>query len=408
MSKNGADIEVLGTDEVTNQRLSPLEKEIKKNPKKLNKGMSMQYNPSKSLEHDELLVPEAVSRPPLGDEEFFQPKLTEEAKKRMSGRFKPKYAPVVPETESERTESEVTSLDSDEEGCHLISTNDVKDMNFRCHREHTSDYRQQKVEEYLTFKMLNAIPIGVKALEVEVLTNLHLFLYHRLPSLEALATIKKSSLASTVATQALKTSLGGAALPKRDKEDKQPAPFLMRRVHCYGMGESFGELALHEDKTKGLRKARIVTITDCHFITVTRADYQRCLKKNEEKLVEDKVSFLRQLHFFRGWSKVRTRNQLANVMPKIKVHKNAVMIKEGGLNEHIYFVWKGEFQVRKKIHTDIPQTNDSVKEFLQGVTAKRSIRGIFNQKINNLTHKRGLTNSTEVLKDEDIFTLTEG
>ena len=45
---------------------------------------------------------------------------------------------------------------------------------------------------------------------------------------------------------------------------------------------------------------------------------------------------------------------------------------------------------------------------MQGVTAKRSIRGIFNQKINNLTQKKALTNNTDILKDEDIFTLAEG
>ena len=90
------------------------------------------------------------------------------------------------------------------------------------------------------------------------------------------------------------------------------------------------------------------------------------------------------------------------------VNKNALIVKEGQLNELVYIVFKGEFIVRKKIHADIPVANDSVKQFLQGVTAKRSIRGVFNQKINNLTHARGLTNSTEVLKDEDIFTLGEG
>ena len=69
---------------------------------------------------------------------------------------------------------------------------------------------------------------------------------------------------------------------------------------------------------------------------------------------------------------------------------------------------KGEFQVRRKICADIPVNDENYKEFLQGITAKRSIRGIFNKKINNLTNKRGLTNETKVLKDEDIFTLSAG
>ena len=77
-------------------------------------------------------------------------------------------------------------------------------------------------------------------------------------------------MAVVIAKKAIEKSLG---LVTKEKEEKQPAAYLMRRVHCYGMGQSFGELALHEDKTKGCRKARIVTITDCHFITVSRDNY---------------------------------------------------------------------------------------------------------------------------------------
>ena len=83
-------------------------------------------------------------------------------------------------------------------------------------------------------------------------------------------------------------------------------------------------------------------------------------------------------------------------MHKVKTIKGATIIKEGDWNNNIFFVWKGEFQVRKKIRTDIPTENEHVKQFLQGVTTKRSLRGIFNKKINNLTQMRGLTNSTEL------------
>ena len=42
------------------------------------------------------------------------------------------------------------------------------------------------------------------------------------------------------------------------------------------------------------------------------------------------------------------------------------------------------------------------------MTAKRSIRGIFNKRIGHLTHKRNLTSDKTLLKEEDIFTLSEG
>ena len=100
------------------------------------------------------------------------------------------YTPLLLPPESEKSESDVTSLDPDEEGCVLVAEHDGKDMNFRCHREHKSDYRQNKIDDYLSYHCLNAIPIGVKTLDVEVLTNIHLYLYHRLPSPEALKVLK--------------------------------------------------------------------------------------------------------------------------------------------------------------------------------------------------------------------------
>ena len=91
-----------------------------------------------------------------------------------------------------------------------------------------------------------------------------------------------------------------------------------------------------------------------------------------------------------------------------KVIKGQLLVEEGKSNQELYIVRKGEFQVRKRIKTEMPATNEQVKQFLQGVTAKRSVRQIFNNKIKNLTNQRGLTGSTEVMRDEDVFTLTEG
>ena len=95
-------------------------------------------------------------------------------------------------------------------------------------------------------------------------------------------------------------------------------------------------------------------------------------------------------------------------MPQIVIHKDAIPVKEGSRNDFCYIIIKGEFQVRKKIPAQRPTQDQSYKEFLNGVTAKRSIRGIFNKRIGHLTHKRNLTSDKTLLKEEDIFTLSEG
>ena len=95
-------------------------------------------------------------------------------------------------------------------------------------------------------------------------------------------------------------------------------------------------------------------------------------------------------------------------MPQILMHKGAIPVKEGSKNDFCYIIVKGEFQVRKRISAQRPNQDTSYKEFLNGVSAKRSIRGIFNKRIGSLTHKRNLTTDNTLLKEEDIFTLSEG
>jgi len=57
---------------------------------------------------------------------------------------------------------------------------------------------------------------------------------------------------------------------------KKPAQniYLMQTVHTITSGGSFGELALENRKP---RAARVVTVTDCHFATVCKEDFDKCL-----------------------------------------------------------------------------------------------------------------------------------
>ena len=52
--------------------------------------------------------------------------------------------------------------------------------------------------------------------------------------------------------------------------------------------------------------------------------------------------------------------------------------------------------------------HERVREFLQGKQAKRSVRGIFNNKITRITKKAGLTLKVIHVGDEDISVLGQG
>ena len=83
---------------------------------------------------------------------------------------------------------------------------------------------------------------------------------------------------------------------------------------------------------------------------------------------------------------------------------------EGVANKDVFIIKSGQFKAIRKTKTDIPAKpeHERVKEFLQGTQAKRSVRGIFNNKINRMTQKRGLTKKTIHKGAEDVTILGKG
>ena len=81
----------------------------------------------------------------------------------------------------------------------------------------------------------------------------------------------------------------------------------MKYVHCYGKGESFGGASLlKEGRHKKTRETRTVTVTNSHFIVVSAENFKH-LEKFEKRIIEDKILFLQNLHFFKTWSKNRCK-----------------------------------------------------------------------------------------------------
>ena len=141
---------------------------------------------------------------------------------------------------------------------------------------------------------------------------------------------------------------------KSKKQDEDKLKFVMRFVHCYGKGQSFGGAALLKDGANSIKRriARTITVTDTHFMVVSAANFKH-LEKFEKRIMDEKITFLQNLIFFKSWSKNRCKNLLFE-MPQLKFVKGAAPIKEGNCNDFCYIVIKGEFQVRKKIPAEKP------------------------------------------------------
>ena len=61
---------------------------------------------------------------------------------------------------------------------------------------------------------------------------------------------------------------------KNDK-DGDEVSFVMKFVHCYGKGQSFGGATLLKEGRKAkTRLARTVTVTDSHFIVISAENFR--------------------------------------------------------------------------------------------------------------------------------------
>ena len=66
---------------------------------------------------------------------------------------------------------------------------------------------------------------------------------------------------------------------------------------------------LKEGRQAKTRMARTVTVTDCYFIVVSAENFKH-LERFEKRVIEEKILFLQNLHFFKTWSKNKCKNML--------------------------------------------------------------------------------------------------
>ena len=109
----------------------------------------------------------------------------------------------------------------------------------------------------------------------EVLRNLHLYHYHRLPPLDRLNNKDLGRMYNPeyLSPRVAETFLDIAKKVKGKNEDKKSVSHFMKLVNTMSNGSSFGELALSIDTREGARACRLVSVTECHLIIVTRKDY---------------------------------------------------------------------------------------------------------------------------------------
>ena len=138
----------------------------------------------------------------------------------------------------------------------------------------------------------------------------------------------------------------------------------------------------------------MVTVTDCHFAWLSKADFQRCLDAFEKRKRDTEAAFLRSLPFFGQLLKEKAYKIVANLEP---VTRNQALLKEGQSNKYVYIIKSGEFSVRKKLVMNKPVEESKMRDYLQGQKSlPADVRNVFNKKIQQLTKLRKLTHVNQI------------
>jgi CRP-like cAMP-binding protein len=125
-------------------------------------------------------------------------------------------------------------------------------------------------------------------------------------------------------------------------------------------GGSFGALALLDGKP---RMATIKCLTRCHFMVLTRSDYEKTLSAIDSKRRGLKVSFVKKIPIF---SKL-TRTFLTKLSYSLKplhVTKDHYLYREGDPADKVFIVKEGEFVVTKNLVSSSKQS-ENIQEILE-------------------------------------------
>lgn len=124
--------------------------------------------------------------------------------------------------------------------------------------------------------------------------------------------------------------------------------YYYKKVAEFKSGDSFGELALREEKGLGTRAATVKCMTRSHFATLTKEDYLGSLKRIDARLIMELTEFLMHIPCFKTQSK-KALVLFTKFLKKVEFTRGQTVYSEGSYAKSIYIVWSGEFELSKKL-----------------------------------------------------------
>ena len=117
-------------------------------------------------------------------------------------------------------------------------------------------------------------------------------------------------------------------------------------------GDYFGELALLNRRG---RAGTVVTLTDSFFSVISYDSYERLLKKDQNKKMQDHVTFLREIPYVHNWLVKETQGlfKLCENNRRKITSRNEEIIKEGDPCKSVIIVISGELELVKRNLNDV-------------------------------------------------------
>ena len=147
---------------------------------------------------------------------------------------------------------------------------------------------------------------------------------------------------------------------EEEKEDEN-----YKEVAILPAGTSFGELALISHKP---RAATIRAKVDSHFAVLEKADYQKVYGVIQEKILNRKVNFFKNLTIFSDW----TRGAVAKAtyyFTEKEYSRGHLVYKELDIWKHTYVVIEGEFEATKstRMVNEAEEEEHIMKEYVKQI-----------------------------------------
>ena len=115
--------------------------------------------------------------------------------------------------------------------------------------------------------------------------------------------------------------------------------FSYMKVVTLGKGALFGEMALND--ASSLRKAAIITSSDCHFSVLNKKTFNNCIRMGAQKHLRELLQFFIELPIFSGIPEGVFYHKYYTNLSKFTITKGKKIITQGEKPEHITLLQTG-------------------------------------------------------------------